>query len=112
MAGKSRSIVGCKLNTILGNAHAGYPNASWVEKPSNQARNDYIQELILGTGSRSIYQLFQLHMLLISEHYELKGKVLDTIVLNSSQGWSGRLELSFIEFEVKNQKGYGLILTG
>ncbi|GFW64646.1 putative phosphoenolpyruvate synthase [Trichonephila clavipes] len=127
--GKSRSIVGCKLNTILGNAHAnGFTfHLSTVSAPYafNNLPFGFVIESdgVMATlknldittkkpctaekNENTITANF-----LAGEHYELKGKVLDTIVLNSSQGWSGRLELSFIEFEVKNQKGYGLILTG
>ncbi|GFY50439.1 putative phosphoenolpyruvate synthase [Trichonephila inaurata madagascariensis] len=127
--GKSRSMVGCKFNTILGNAPTnGFTfHLSTVSAP--YAFNNLPFGFVIGSdGVMATLKNLDIATkkpctaeknentitanFLAGEQYELKGKVLDTIVLNSSQGWSGRLEFSFIEFEVKDQKGYGLILTG
>ncbi|GBM45813.1 putative phosphoenolpyruvate synthase [Araneus ventricosus] len=46
------------------------------------------------------------------EQYELSGVVAEPIVFYSGQGWSGFLEMSFIEFKVGSRRGYGLIMSG
>ncbi|GIY54416.1 uncharacterized phosphotransferase YvkC [Caerostris extrusa] len=46
------------------------------------------------------------------EHYEVVGKLMEPIFLQAYQGVDGSMELSFIEFEVGNRKGYGLFILG
>lgn len=125
--GKSGSMIGCKSTTILGNA----PMNGFTYHLSNVSAPYAFNNLPLGfvLGSDGIMVTLKnldittkpynaektensiVANFLAGEKYELKGKVLDTLVLYSSQGWSGSQELSFIEFEVKNQKGYGLIIS-
>ncbi|GIY36276.1 hypothetical protein CDAR_552561 [Caerostris darwini] len=45
--------------------------------------------------------------------YEMSGVMAEPIVNEVGyQGWSGSVQLAFVEFEVQNKKGYGLILFG
>ncbi|GFW53695.1 probable phosphoenolpyruvate synthase [Trichonephila clavipes] len=46
------------------------------------------------------------------QQYELCGNISEPIVFYSGQGWSGFLELSFVEFTVGGEKGNGLIMSG
>ncbi|GBM67462.1 putative phosphoenolpyruvate synthase [Araneus ventricosus] len=126
--GKSSSTVGCQFTSILGsspssgrsfqltNASAPYsfqnlPFGFVVEKDGNL---EPLKELDInikpfsGKNSRSSFNA----NFTTGERYELSGRIEEPIVLYSGQGWSGYLELSFIEFELKNKKGYGLILSG
>ncbi|XP_055939759.1 uncharacterized phosphotransferase YvkC-like [Argiope bruennichi] len=126
--GKSSSIVGCQFTTILGctpstglsfqltNVSAPYsfknlPFGFVVETDGNLQP---LKELDInikpfsGKMSRSSFNVnFN-----TGERYKLTGKSEEPIVFYSGQGWSGYLDLSFIEFKVKNKKGYGLILSG
>ncbi|GFS84151.1 probable phosphoenolpyruvate synthase, partial [Nephila pilipes] len=126
--GESESIVGCKFTTMLGNT----PTNGFTFHLSNiSARNDFnnlpIGFVIESDGIMATLKDLDVTIkkhatgrtenifaanFLAGERYELKGKILDTIRLYSSQGWSGSLKLSFIAFEVKNLKGYGLFITG
>ncbi|GFS67091.1 putative phosphoenolpyruvate synthase [Nephila pilipes] len=126
--GNSESIVGCKFTTMLGNAPA---NGLTFHLSNISAQNDFnnlpvgfviasdgimatlkdLDVTIATQATGKTENLFEANFL-AGERYELEGKILDTIRLDSSQGWSGSLQLSFIEFVVKNQKGYGLFISG
>ncbi|XP_055940036.1 prodigiosin synthesizing transferase PigC-like [Argiope bruennichi] len=126
--GKSANIAGCKFTTILGNipangltfhlSHASAPymfkNAPFGFTVDPDGNLWVLKELDINikpfsvkrTGS-SFRAAFQ-----AGEQYEIYGNIAQPIVFYSDQGWSGFLELSYINFTYKNKKGSGLILTG
>ncbi|GBN84310.1 hypothetical protein AVEN_95805-1, partial [Araneus ventricosus] len=126
--GKSSNIVGCQFTNVLGsipssglsfqltNVSAPYsfknlPFGFVVETDGNLEplkELDINIEPFSGKKSRGSFNV----NFSTGEHYELSGRIEEPIVFYSGQGWSGYLDLSFIEFKVKNRKGYGLILSG
>ncbi|CAL1271854.1 unnamed protein product [Larinioides sclopetarius] len=126
--GKSSSMVGCQFTTILGSSSSSgrsfqltdisaphsfknLPFGFVVEKDGNlkplKELDLSIKPFSAKKSSRSFNANFS-----TGERYELSGRIEDPIVFQSSEGWIGYLELSFIEFELKNKKGYGLMMSG
>ncbi|GBM45818.1 Putative phosphoenolpyruvate synthase [Araneus ventricosus] len=44
--------------------------------------------------------------------YEVVGRIAQSIVFNSEQGWEGSLKLSFVKYKLGGKNGNGLLLTG
>ncbi|GBN74930.1 hypothetical protein AVEN_196724-1, partial [Araneus ventricosus] len=44
--------------------------------------------------------------------YEVVGRIAQSIVFNSEQGWKGSLKLSFVKYKLGGKNGNGLLLTG
>ncbi|GFV77582.1 transposable element Tcb2 transposase [Trichonephila clavipes] len=126
--GKYANTGGCKFTTILGNTPATgfYFHLTNMSTPyvfNNlpfgfvlQGGGDIValKDLdidIQSQGSKKTESLFKANFS-ADEQYKFKGKVSKPIVLDSGQGWNGYLECSFIEFKIKQQRGYGLIISG
>ncbi|GFY55915.1 probable phosphoenolpyruvate synthase, partial [Trichonephila inaurata madagascariensis] len=126
--GKCANTGGCKFTTILGNTPATgfYFHLTNMSSPyvfNNlpfgfvlQGGGDIValKDLdidIQSQGSKKIESLFKANFS-ADEQYKFKGKVSKPIVLDNGQGWNGYLECSFIEFKIKQQQGYGLIISG
>ncbi|CAL1271937.1 unnamed protein product [Larinioides sclopetarius] len=126
--GKSANIAGCKFTNILGSIPANglsfhlthvsapymFKNAPFGFVVDPDGNLLLLKELDINikpftvkrTGS-SFRAGFK-----AGEEYEIYGNIAQPIVFYSGQGWSGFLELSYIDFTYKNRKGSGLILTG
>ncbi|KAF8792139.1 putative phosphoenolpyruvate synthase like protein [Argiope bruennichi] len=126
--GKSANIAGCKFTTILGNipanglslhlSHASAPylfkNAPFgftVDPDGNLWNLKDLDITIKPFSVKRSGSSFQAHFQ-ADEKYEIYGNIADPIVFYSGQGWSGFLDLSYIEFTYKNRRGSGLMLTG
>ncbi|GFR13572.1 putative phosphoenolpyruvate synthase [Trichonephila clavata] len=48
----------------------------------------------------------------LGEHYEMSGNVIEPIILNMGYGLKGFLEVSMVEFTVRDKKGIGIIFSG
>ncbi|GFY45136.1 elongation of very long chain fatty acids protein 4 [Trichonephila inaurata madagascariensis] len=48
----------------------------------------------------------------LGEQYEMSGNVIEPIILNLGYGLKGFLEVSMVEFTVRNKKGVGIIFSG
>ncbi|GBM84271.1 putative phosphoenolpyruvate synthase [Araneus ventricosus] len=126
--GKSATIAGCKFTTILGSipanglsmhlSHASAPNMfknapfGFTVDPDGNLWN--LKDLDINIKPFSVKRSgssFQARFN-AGEQYEIYGNISEPIVFYSGQGWSGFLDLSYIEFTYKNRRGSGLILTG
>ncbi|GBM45824.1 Prodigiosin synthesizing transferase PigC [Araneus ventricosus] len=126
--GKDEHMAGCKFTTILGNIpmngfkfhllNASAPYifnnlpAGFVVTPEGDQQTVKELEINLkpmccGKKQTSFKAKFN-----AGEHYRISGHITEPIVLYSGQGWSGFLELSFIEFTIDCKKGCGIFMTG
>ncbi|GFR24553.1 putative phosphoenolpyruvate synthase [Trichonephila clavata] len=126
--GKTANIVGCKFTTILGNTpsnglnfhlcHCSIPyafkNLPFGFVVDADGGLEPIKELDINISpfiAEKSKNRFKANFR-AGDKYEVSGKIGKPIVFYSGQGWSGYLDLSVIEFNVKNRKGSGLILSG
>ncbi|GFT22109.1 putative phosphoenolpyruvate synthase, partial [Nephila pilipes] len=126
--GNRANISGCKFTTILGNTPATgfYFHLTDISVP--YAFNNLPLGFVLQGGgdivplkdldidiqpqtSNKLESFFKANFN-AEEEYKVKGKVTKPIVFDSVLGWSGCLEFSFIEFKIKQQQGFGLIISG
>ncbi|GFT61039.1 putative phosphoenolpyruvate synthase [Nephila pilipes] len=126
--GKRTNIVGCKFNTILGsmptngfcfhltNVSAPYhfnnlPIGFVVQTDGDMVPLKDLDINIPPQAFKKTESSFKAHFH-AEEMYKMNGKTGKPIAFYSSQGWNGFLELSFIEFNISKQRGYGLIMSG
>ncbi|GFU16363.1 probable phosphoenolpyruvate synthase, partial [Nephila pilipes] len=126
--GKSANIVGCKFTSIIGNIpqnglHVHLTNVTvpyafknlpfgFVHHPDSgmaplKELNLNVKPFTAERPRSSFKSSFS-----AGQEYELSGSISEPLVFYSGQGWSGFLELSFIEFTVEGKKGNGLIMSG
>ncbi|CAL1271866.1 unnamed protein product [Larinioides sclopetarius] len=126
--GKSASFAGCKFTTILGSAPSNGLNFQlsnvsvpytfknlpfgFVVDPDGHLEAIKDLDISIKPVTDKQPQSLLKASFETGEQYELSGIITEPIVFYSGQGWSGFLELSFIEFRVSSRKGYGLILSG
>ncbi|XP_055938079.1 putative phosphoenolpyruvate synthase [Argiope bruennichi] len=126
--GKIASVEGCKFTTVLGNtpsnglnfqlSSASVPFA-FKNLPFGFVVDTYgllepLKELdiaINSADSEESQSSFKANFK-TGERYELSGSIAEPIIFYRFQGWSGFLEISFIEFEIRNRKGYGVLISG
>ncbi|CAL1284489.1 unnamed protein product, partial [Larinioides sclopetarius] len=126
--GKSCSVEGCKFTTILGCtplnglnfqlsrvsvpfAFKDLPLGFVVDPKGHLETLKEFDISIKPAFSEESQNSFKANFK-AGEQYELSGGIGKPIVLYSFQGWSGVVELHFIEIEIRNRKGYGLIMSG
>ncbi|XP_055937941.1 prodigiosin synthesizing transferase PigC-like [Argiope bruennichi] len=126
--GKSASIAGCKFTSILGStpsnglnfhlSNVSLPYAfknlpfGFVVDPDGLLEPLKDLDIAIKPIAAKEQQSSFKASFTAGEQYELSGSIAEPIVFYSGQGWSGFLELSFIEFNVGDRKGYGLIMSG
>ncbi|GIY94301.1 putative phosphoenolpyruvate synthase [Caerostris extrusa] len=126
--GKSANIVGCTFTSILGNtpvngltfhltdvsvpyAFKHLPLGFVVDPDGNLEPLRELDIDIVPFSSKRPENSFKLN-LNAGRQYEFKGSIAEPIVFYSGQGWSGYLDLSYIEFKIGNRKGSGLMFSG
>ncbi|XP_055939046.1 uncharacterized protein LOC129968808 [Argiope bruennichi] len=126
--GKDEHLAGCKFTAILGNIPSSgfrfhllnesapyiFNNlpAGFVVNPEGTLQpvkevEINMKPMCCGENTTS----FKAHFL-ADEDYRIFGHISEPIVLYSGQGWSGFVELSFIEFSIGCKKGAGIFMTG
>ncbi|GIY54430.1 uncharacterized phosphotransferase YvkC [Caerostris extrusa] len=126
--GKSASIVGCKFTSFLGNTPANgltfhltnvsvpyafknLPLGFVVDPDGNLVPLKELDIVIVPFSAKRPESSFKLN-LKAGQPYEFSGSIAEPIVFYSGQGWSGYLDLSYIEFTIGNRKGSGLMFSG
>ncbi|CAL1271856.1 unnamed protein product [Larinioides sclopetarius] len=127
--GKYDASEGCKFTTILGNSPSNgmhfhlskfsVPHicnnllAGFLTEKNGEIQ--HLEKLEIGikppqTADKS-QTSFEANFL-TDRDYEVSGTLEESVIIKSSQGWTGAFELSFIEFTMENRKGFGFILSG
>ncbi|GIX72590.1 putative phosphoenolpyruvate synthase, partial [Caerostris extrusa] len=109
--GKSASIAGCKFTSILGNV----PSTGFSFQLSSISVPYAFKSLPFGfivDGNGTLSPLKNLDINMKPSSTENLRSSFKANFFCSGQGWSGFLEMSFVEYKVNNRKGFGLIMSG
>ncbi|GBM67458.1 Putative phosphoenolpyruvate synthase [Araneus ventricosus] len=126
--GKYDAAAGCRFTTVLGNSpsngmHFHLSNFSVPHICNNlpagfiAEQDGEIQPLekleisIKPNTANNTRSSFEAHFS-TGHNYEVSGTVVESLIFRSSQGWTETFELSYIEFTMKNRRGFGFILSG
>ncbi|GIY47609.1 phosphoenolpyruvate synthase [Caerostris extrusa] len=119
----SSEVYDCTLDTNPDGFADAIARSEWkvpfVPPIKDHRCTEYVAQTGVVTGTVSVNDESDYEMYLFGERirnlgqtYEFKGSITEPIVFYRGQGWSGYLDLSYIEFTVGNRRRSGLKFSG